>query len=101
MTTTQEEAELMFSKWMESSSKIFFAPTRSHGCGQLLRQCRRNFPRYGPSYGNWQAAEVGLKDAQFAFVTERNLPEEVRGELDSGFDAGIFMIDATIICLLF
>jgi hypothetical protein len=43
--------------------------------------------------GNGKRAEVDLKDVQFAFVTERDLSEEVRRELDSGFDSGIFMIE--------
>jgi hypothetical protein len=41
--------------------------------------------------GDGKRAEVDLKDAQFAFVTERDLPEEVRQKLDSRFDSGIFI----------
>ena len=92
MTTTREEAELMFSKWMEISSRIFFAAFRPD------RTVADSF--YGNIVGisdemvlvmgDGKRAEVGLKEAQFAFVTERDLPEEVRHKLDSGFDSGIF-----------
>jgi hypothetical protein len=95
MTTTREEAELMFSKWMESSARIFFAAFRP------VRTVVDSF--YGNIVGisddtvlvmgDGKRAEVDLKDVQFAFVTERDLSEEVRRELDSDFDAGMFMIE--------
>ena len=95
MTTTREEAELMFSKWMESSSKIFFAafkPDRT-----VVDSFYGNVVGVSDDMvlimGDGKRAEVDLKDVQFAFVTERDLSEEVRRELDSGFDAGIFMIE--------
>jgi len=93
MISTREEAELMFSKWMEISSRIFFAAFRPD------RTVADSF--YGNIVGisdemvlvmgDGKRAEVGLKEAQFAFVTERDLPEEVRQKLDSRFDSGIFI----------
>jgi hypothetical protein len=32
-----------------------------------------------------------FEGSQFAFVTERDLPAELRWELNSGFDSGIFI----------
>ena len=93
MISTREEAELMFSKWMESSSRIFFVAFRQD------RTVANSF--YGDVVGvsddmvlvmgDGKRAEIGLKDAQFAFVTESDLPEEVRRELHSSFDSGIFI----------
>jgi hypothetical protein len=95
MISTREEAELMFSKWMESSTKIFFAafqPDRT-----VTNSFNGNVVGISDDLvlvmGDGKRAEVDLRGAQFAFATERDLPEEVRRELDSGFDAGIFMIE--------
>ena len=92
MISTREEAELMFSKWMESSSTIFFAAF------QADRTPVKSF--YGSIVGvsenlvlimgEGDRAEVDLQEAQFAFVTDRELPAEVRKELNSTFDSGIF-----------
>jgi hypothetical protein len=96
MISTREEAELMFSKWMERSSTIFFTALRPD------RTTVNSF--YGSIVGFSEdlvlimgervRAEVDLRDAQFAFATERDLPAEVRQELKSGFDSGIFISKA-------
>jgi len=44
--------------------------------------------------GDGDSAEVDLRDAEFAFVTERDLPAEVRQEVNSSFDSGIFINQA-------
>ena len=96
MISTREEAELMFNKWMESSSKIFFT---------ALRPDRTTVDSFYGSIvgisedlvlvmGEGVRAEVDLRDAQFAFVTERDLPAEVTKEIRSGFDSGIFISKA-------
>ena len=93
MTTTREEAELMFSKWMETSSKIFFAAFRPDRT--VVDSFYGNIVGISDDMvlvmGDGKRAEVDLKEAQFAFVTERDLPEEVRQKLDSRFDSGIFI----------
>ena len=96
MISTREEAELMFSKWMERSSTIFFTALRPD------RTTANIF--YGSIVGISEdlvlimgegvRAEVDLRDAQFAFVTERDLPVAVRKELNSTFDSGIFICQA-------
>lgn len=95
MISTREEAELMFSKWMERSSTIFFTALRPD------RTTVNSF--YGSIVGisgdlvlimgEGVRAEVDLRDAQFAFVTEHDLPAEVR-QLNSTFDSGIFICQA-------
>ena len=92
MISTREEAELMFSKWMEISSAIFFAAFRPDRT--VVDSFYGNIVGISDDMvlimGDGKRAEVGLRDAQFAFVTERDLPEEVRGQLKSSFDSGIF-----------
>jgi hypothetical protein len=93
MISTREEAELMFSKWMESSSTIFFAAF------QADRTPVKSF--YGSIVGvsenlvlimgEGDRAEVDLREAHFAFVTGSALPAEVRRESNSSFDLGIFI----------
>jgi len=96
MTTTREEAELMFSKWMEISSAIFFAAFRPDRT--VVDSFYGNIVGISDDMvlimGDGKRAEVGLRDAQFAFVTERDLPEEVRGQLTSSFDSGIFISES-------
>ena len=79
MTTTREEAELMFSKWMETSSKIFFAAFRPDRT--VVDSFYGNIVGISDDMvlvmGDGKRAEVDLKEAQFAFVTGRDLPEEV------------------------
>jgi hypothetical protein len=93
MISSREEAELMFSKWMETSSKIFFAAFRPDRT--VVDSFYGNVVGISDDVvlvmGDGKRAEVDLKDAQFAFVTERDLSEEVRQKLDSGFDSGIFI----------
>ncbi len=96
MISTREETELMFSKWMETSATIFFTALRPD------RTTEHSF--YGNIVGMSEnlvlimgegiRAEVDLRDAQFAFVTERDFPVEVRKELKSSFDSGIFISKA-------
>jgi hypothetical protein len=93
MISTREEAELMFSKWMESSSKIFFTafrPDRS-----VVNSLYGNIVGISEDLvlimGEGESAKVDLRDAEFAFVTERELPQEVCQDLDSTFDSGIFI----------
>lgn len=93
MISTREEAELMFSKWMERSSIIFFTALRPD------RTTVNSF--YGSIVGISEdlllimgegvRAEVDLRDAQFAFITDRDLPPEVRQDMNSTFDSGIFI----------
>ena len=93
MISSREEAELMFSKWMETSSKIFFAAFRPDRT--VVDSFYGNVVGISDDVvlvmGDGKRAEVDLKDAQFAFVTERDLSEEVCQKLDSGFDSGIFI----------
>ena len=93
MISTREEAELMFSKWMESSSRVFFAafrPDRS-----VVNSFDGNIVGVSENLvlimGEGDSAEIDLRDAEFAFVTERELPAEVLRELNSTFDSGIFI----------
>ncbi len=96
MISTREEAELMFSKWMESSSRIFFAAFRPDRTvdisfyGKVIAVSEKKVAIAGEESG----AEVDLERAQFAFVTERDLPGEVRQELNSSFDSGVFISQA-------
>ena len=96
MISTREEAELMFSKWMESSSNIFFTAFRPDRtvvnslCGNIVG-ISENLVLI---MGEGDRAEVDLREAQFAFVTERELPAEVRKALNSTFDSGIFISQA-------
>jgi hypothetical protein len=96
MISTREEAELMFSKWMEISSAIFFAAFRPDRT--VVDSFYGNIVGISDDMvlimGDGKRAEVGLRDAQFAFVTERDLPEEVRGQLKSSFDSGIFISES-------
>ena len=96
MISTREEAELMFNKWMESSSTIFFAAFRPDRT--VANSLYGNIVGISESLvlvmGEGVRAEVDLRDAQFAFVTESDLPAEVRKELNSTFDSGIFISQA-------
>ena len=93
MVSTREEAELMFSKWMESSSKIFFTAFRPDRT--VVDSFAGNIVGISENLvlimGERDRAEVNLRDAEFAFVTERELPAEVLKELNSTFDSGIFI----------
>jgi hypothetical protein len=91
--STREEAELMFSKWMESATTIFFTAFRPDRT--VANSLYGNIVGISENLvlimGDGGRAEVDLRDAQFAFVTESDLPAEVRQELDSSFDSGIFI----------
>ena len=93
MISTREEAELMFSKWMESSARIFFAAFRPDRT--VITSFYGNIVGVSENMvlvmGEGDRAEVNLGDAEFAFVTEGDLPAEVRKELSATFDSGIFM----------
>ena len=93
MTSTREEAELMFSKWMESSSTIFFTAFRPDRT--VVNSFDGNIVGISENLvlimGEGDRAEVDLRNAQFAFVTERELPAEVLRELNSTFGSGIFI----------
>lgn len=83
----------MFRKWMTDASTVFFTAI------QPDRTTAKSF--YGTIVGISEdlvlimgegvRAEVDLQDAQFAFVTECDLPTEVRREVNSSFDSGIFI----------
>jgi hypothetical protein len=96
MISSREEAELMFSKWMETSSKIFFAAFRPDRT--VVDSFYGNIVGISDDMvlvmGDGKRAEVDLKEAQFAFVTGRDLPEEVRRQLKSSFDSGIFISES-------
>lgn len=83
----------MFRKWMENSSTLFFSaflpdrtPAKSF-YGNILGVSEDLVLVMGEGV----RAEVNLHEGQFAFVTERDLPAEVRQELNSSFDSGIFI----------
>ncbi len=96
MISTREEAELAFRKWMESSSMVFFAAFRPDRTveisfyGEVIAVSEKIVAIAGEQSG----AEVDPEDARFAFVTERDLPGEVRQQLNSSFDSGIFISQA-------
>ena len=93
MISTREEAELMFRKWMADSSTIFFTAFRADRtvanslCGNIVG-ISENLVLI---MGDGGRAEVDIGDAQFAVVTESDLPAEARQQLDSSFDSGIFI----------
>ena len=93
MISTREEAELVFRKWLGSSSRVFFAAFRPNRTvatsfyGKVITVSENAVALAGEQF----SAEVDLSDAQFAFVTERDLPIEVRQQLSSSFDSGIFI----------
>jgi hypothetical protein len=93
MISTREEAELMFSKWMESSSTIFFAAFRPDRT--VANSLYGNIVGISEDLvlimGEGDRAEVDLREAHFAFVTGSDLPAEVRRESNSSFDSGIFI----------
>ena len=96
MITTREEAELMFRKWIESSSTIFFAAFRPDRtvASSFYGTIAAVFEKMVVIAGEQHKAEVDLDGGQFAFVTESDLPAEVRKELNSTFDSGIFISQA-------
>jgi hypothetical protein len=93
MISTREEAELMFSKWMEGSSRIFFTAFRPDRtivnslCGNVVG-ISEDFVLI---MGEGDSAEVDLREAEFAFVTQGDLPAEVGKEINSSFESGIFI----------
>ena len=96
MISTREEAELMFRKWMENSSTIFFTAFRpdrtvaSSFYGKMTAVSQNMVAIAGEQY----KAELDLEESQFAFVTESDLPAEARQQLDSSFDSGVFISQA-------
>ena len=96
MISTREEAELMFSKWMETSATIFFTAFRpdhtpANSFDGTIVGVSEDLVLI---MGDGERAEVDLRDAEFAFATERDLPVEVLKELNSTFDSGIFINQA-------
>lgn len=93
MVSTREEAELMFRKWMEGSSTIFFTALRPDRT--LAKSFYGNIVGVSENLvlimGEGVRAEVDLHDAQFAFVTERDLSAEMRRDLTGNFDSGLFI----------
>ena len=104
MISTREEAELMFSKWMESSSRIFFTAFRPDRT--IVNSLYGNVVGMSEHLvlimGEGDSAEVDLREAEFAFVTEGDLPAEVRKEINSTFASGIFLsrIDGSMYAFL-
>jgi hypothetical protein len=96
MISTREEAELMFSKWLESSSTIFFTAFRPDRT--VVNSLYGNIVGISENLvlimGEGDRAEVDLREAQFAFVTGSDLPADLGRELHSTFDSGIFISQA-------
>jgi hypothetical protein len=78
---------------MESSSSIFFAAFRPDRT--VVKSLYGNIVGISEDLvlimGEGVRAEVDLRETQFAFVTEDDLSSEVRKELNSSFDSGIFV----------
>src|SRR5690348_11144444 len=93
MISTREEAELVFSMWMESSSRIFFTTFRPDRA--VVNSLCGNVVGISDDFvllmGEGDSAEVDLREAEFAFVTQGDLPAEVRNEINSTFEAGVFI----------
>jgi hypothetical protein len=96
MISTREETELMFRKWMDDSSTIFF--TALHPDRTILNSFNGNVVGIAENrvlfMGEGDSAEVDLWDAQFSFITSRDVPSEVHLNAGSRFETGIVIREA-------
>lgn len=96
MISTREEAELMFRKWMEDSSTILFTALRPDRT--IVNNFNGNIVGIAENrvlfMGEGDSAEVDLWDAQFSFITSRDVPE-VHLNAGSRFETGIVIREAT------
>jgi hypothetical protein len=96
MISTREEAELMFRKWMEDSSIVFFTALRPDRT--IVNSFNGNIVGVAENrvllMAEGDSAEVDLWNAQFSFLTSCDFPPEVRLQAGSQFETGIVIREA-------
>jgi hypothetical protein len=95
--STREEAELVFRKWMEVSYTIFFTALRPDRT--VVHSFYGNVVGFSENQvlfmGKRDSAEVDLCDAEFSFITDRDVSPQVQLNPDSQFETGIVIREAT------